>query len=199
MAIKVGITGGMGSGKSTVCKIFKLLGAPVFEADVVAKQLLNTHPKIKKGLIRLFGEGIYMQDGAIDRKKLAGIIFNNKIQLANMNRLVHPVVLDEFNKWLEKQQDAYIIHEAAILFESGFYKMMDFTLLISAPLQQRIERVMKRDGVGEQQVLERINRQWTDEEKRKLASLEIINDNKHLIIPVIIEIDKKLKQYGKIW
>jgi dephospho-CoA kinase len=199
MTIKVGITGGMGSGKSTVCKIFKLLGAPVFEADVVAKQLLNTHPEIKSGLVRLFGKGIYMQDGTIDRKKLAGIVFNDEIQLANMNRLVHPVVREEFNKWHEKQQAAYIIHEAAILFESGFYKMMDFTLLISAPEQQRIERVIKRDEVREQQVLERINRQWPDEKKRKLASLEIINDNTHLIIPAIIEIDKKLKQYGKIW
>jgi dephospho-CoA kinase len=199
MTIKVGITGGIGSGKSTVCKIFELLGVPVFEADVVAKQLLNSHPEIKTGLIHLFGETIYTPDGAINRKRLASIIFNNEIQLAKMNKLVHPVVREEFNKWVKKQKSPYIIHEAAILFESGFYKMMDFTILVSAPKKQKIERVMKRDGVSEELVLERMNKQWTDEEKRKLAGIEIMNDNKRLIIPEIIETDKKLKEYGKIW
>ncbi len=199
MTIKVGITGGIGSGKSTVCRVFELLGVPVFEADIVAKQLLNSHSGIKTGLIHLFGGTIYTDDGTVNRKKLANIIFNDEIQLKKMNNLVHPVVREEFNKWVKNQDSAYIIHEAAILFESGFYKMMDFTILVSAPEKQRIERVMKRDGISEELVLERMNRQWTDEEKRKTASLEIINDNKHLIIPEVIETDKKLKEYGKIW
>ncbi|QGY48159.1 dephospho-CoA kinase [Maribellus comscasis] len=197
--MKVGITGGIGSGKSTICNIFKLLGVPVFEADVVAKQLLDSDSQIKSGLIHLFGEGIYMDNGSVNRKKLANIIFNDNIQLEKMNKMVHPVVREKFNDWVDKQNHKYIIHEAAILFESGFYKMMDFNILVSAEKRQRIERVKKRDAVSEAQVLERMNRQWTDEEKRKLASIEIINDNKRLIIPEIIEIDKKLKKYGKIW
>lgn len=199
MTIKVGITGGIGSGKSTVCKIFELLNIPVFDADTVAKQILNSNFKIKTGLIHIFGEGIYLDDETIDRKKLAKIIFNDDIQLEKMNRLVHPAVREEFNTWVKKQNSEYIIHEAAILFESDFYKMMDYTILITAPKKQKIERVIKRDGIPKDLVLERMSRQWTDEEKRKLTRFEIKNDNKRLIIPMIIEIDKNLKKYGKIW
>jgi dephospho-CoA kinase len=199
MPVTVGITGGIGSGKSTVCHIFKLLGVPVFEADIVAKNLLNTSDKIKNGLIRLFGEGIYTSKSGIDRKKLAGIIFNSDIQLANVNGLVHPEVRNEYKIWLEKQVSPYIIHEAAILFESEFYKMMDFTILVSAPENIRIERVVKRDKTDPEKVKERIQKQWSDNEKSKLASLEIINDNSHLIIPQIIQIDKTLRENGKIW
>ncbi len=199
MSIRVGITGGIGSGKSTVCRVFRLLGAPVFEADEVAKRLTDTNPEIKSGLIRLFGKEIYTEDGGIDRKKLAGIVFNNDFHLAKINELVHPVVRNEFRKWAELQNTPYVIHEAAILFESGFYKMMDFTILVTAPENQRIARVVKRNGISAEQVKERITKQWPDDEKRKLAGIEIKNDNKHLIIPQIIEIDKRLKEYGKIW
>lgn len=199
MTLKVGITGGIGSGKSTVCRMFKLLGAPVFEADVVAKQLLQTHPKIRKGLIHLFGEGIYLDNGSVDRKKLADIIFNDDVQLAKMNELVHPVVRSEFHEWVKQQNTPYVIHEAAILFESGFYKLMDFTILVSAPEEERIQRVVKRDGVSEQKVRERLVKQWTDAEKRKLADVEIINDNNNPVLPEIIQMDKKLREHGKIW
>ena len=133
MTLTVGITGGIGSGKSTVCKVFKLLGLPIFEADLVAKKLINSNSKIKNGLTHLFGNDIYIQNEGVDRKKLANIIFNDDIQLAKVNALIHPVVRNEFKNWLKKQNTAYIIHEAAILFESGFYKMMDFTILVSAP------------------------------------------------------------------
>lgn len=199
MTIKVGITGGIGSGKSTVCQIFKLLGVPVFEADLVAKQLLNTNSEIKENLIRLFGKEIYTKNIGVDRKKLAGIIFNDDIKLSKVNKLIHPVVLEEFNNWANQQNSPYIIHEAAILFESDFYKMMDFNILVSAPEKQRIKRVTKRDGINAEQVKERMAKQWNDDEKRKLASIEIKNDNKNLIIPQIIRIDKNLKEHGKIW
>ncbi len=199
MAIKVGITGGIGSGKSTICALFKLLEAPIFEADAVAKELINTHSGIKTRLIDLYGTDIYTNIGTIDRKKLAGIIFNDEVQLQKVNNLVHPVVRAEFNNWAQKQNAAYVIHEAAILFESGFYKMMDFTILVSAPEKIRIERVTKRDNSEPTQVKERIDKQWTDEVKRKLATVEIKNDNKDLIIPQIIKIDKQLREYGKIW
>ncbi|MCY1722916.1 dephospho-CoA kinase [Prolixibacteraceae bacterium Z1-6] len=199
MAITVGITGGIGSGKSTVCSVFKLLGAPVFEADIEAKKLVNTSSEIKSGLIDWFGDDIYTKNGTINRQKLAGIIFNDEVQLNKANGLIHPVVRSEFQKWVQKQNAPYVVHEAAILFESGFYKMMDYTILVSAPQQIRIDRVTSRDGSTAEQVKERMDKQWTDEQKRKLATIEIKNDNKELILPQIINIDKQLKEYGKIW
>ena len=198
MPIKVGITGGIGSGKSTICKIFKLLGVPVFEADVVAKQLQNTNQKVKNGLINLFGKDIYTREGVVDRKKLASIIFNDDFPISKVNELIHPVVREEFENWLKKQNSTYIVHEAAILFESGFYKMMDFTILVSAPEEQRVEWVTKRDGVNRDIVTQRIKRQWSEEKKQKLASFVIYNNNNNLIIPEVIAIDKNLKEYGKI-
>ena len=197
--ITIGITGGIGSGKSTVCKIFKLLGIPIFEADVVAKELINSNSEIKTELIRLFGNDIYTPNEGVDRKKLASIIFNDNIQLAKVNKLVHPVVRNEYANWVEKQNTQYVIHEAAILFESGFYKMMDFTILVSAPENQRIERVIKRDKTLGKQIKERIAKQWSDEQKRKLATTEIKNADNDLIIPQIIKIDNQIKKYGKIW
>lgn len=199
MSVWLGITGGIGSGKSTVCKIFELLGAPVFQADIVAKQLINTSEEIKNGLIRLFGDGIYTPNNGIDRKKLAAIIFNDDIQLEKVNKLVHPLVRDEFNTWAQKQNAPYLVHEAAILFESGFYKMMDFTILVTAPEKLRVQWVSNRDGVSSRQVKERINKQWPDDKKRELATLELRNDNTRLLIPQIIKIDKQLKEHGKIW
>jgi dephospho-CoA kinase len=200
MALIVGITGGIGSGKSTVCAIFKMLKGPVFEADKVAKQLLDSNRKVKEGLIQRFGKDIYTKNGTVDRKKLAEIIFNDDLQLKKMNELVHPVVREEFENWVkENNKLPYVIHEAAILFESGFYKMMDYTILVSAPREKRIEWVMKRDGVSRKQVEERMKNQLPEEEKQKLASVVLMNDNHHLLIPKIIEIDKNIREYGKIW
>jgi len=199
MTIKVGITGGIGSGKSTICEVFRLLGVPVFKADKVAKDLMNSDIEVIEKLIRLFGKDIYTSNKTLDRKKLAGIIFNDNIQLNQVNQIVHPAVKQDFEKWLKKQDSLYIIHEAAILFESGFYKMMDFTLLITAPEVMRIERVIQRDGIDTNKITERMEKQWPDSEKRKLASFELVNDNKNLILPQIIKIDENLRLYGKIW
>ncbi len=199
MTLKIGITGGIGSGKTTVSKIFGLLGIPIFEADAEAKKLLDTSPEIKMDLIRHFGKSIYTEGGKIERKKLAHIIFNNEAALKIVNDLVHPAVRTTFENWTEQQESPYVIHEAAILFESGFYRIMDFTLLISAPEEQRIARVMQRDGTNKEQVKLRMAKQWSDREKEKLASKVLMNDNTSLLIPQIIEIDKNLKEYGKIW
>ncbi|MFV0590083.1 MAG: dephospho-CoA kinase [Draconibacterium sp.] len=199
MALKVGITGGIGSGKSTICKVFEKLSAPVFEADPVAKKLIDTDAAIRQGLIDLFGPGIYTENNGVDRKKLAEKIFNDEIQLAKVNALVHPAVRAEFLRWSESLDVPYVVHEAAILFESGFYKMMDYTILVTAPEEDRIKRVSMRDGSSRGQVIERINKQWSDNKKRKLADIEIKNDNRELILPQIINIDKQLREYGKIW
>lgn len=199
MTLTIGITGGIGSGKSTVCKIFKLLGVPVFEADIVAKTLINSNSEIINGLIQLFGKEIYNADKNVNREMLASLIFTDDLLLERVNQLVHPVVRNEFLNWMKLQTATYVIHEAAILFESGFYKMMDYTILVSAPENIRIERVCGRDNIMPEMVRSRMEKQWPDSEKRKFATLELVNDNKNLLIPQIIKIDKKLKTDGKIW
>jgi dephospho-CoA kinase len=197
--LKVGVTGGIGSGKSLVCRIFRMLGIPVFEADAVARMLINNNETIRENLIHLFGPDIYTNEGAIDRKQLAGQIFNNRNLLLKVNEIVHPQVRNNFIEWAAKLDEPYVVHEAAILFESGFFKMMDFNILVTAPESIRIQRVIERDRLSMEQVVERIGRQWKDDEKAKLADIVIINDDKELIIPQIIEIDRKLRNHGKIW
>lgn len=194
--IKVGVTGGIGSGKSTVCKVFAALGIPVFEADPVAKELMNNNPLLGEKLISLFGPDVYLPNHTINRKYLAGIVFNNPSLLRQLNNAVHPVVQDAFNNWCEKQDAPYIIHEAAILFESGFYKMMDKTITVVADEAERISRVVKRDELSEQQVRERIRNQWNDAQRMELADFIIRNNETDLIIPQILEIDKRIRTHG---
>ncbi|MDP3916059.1 MAG: dephospho-CoA kinase [Bacteroidota bacterium] len=194
--IKVGITGGIGSGKSTACKVFSLLGIPVFEADIVAKQLMNTDPEIRSKLIDLFGTSVYLPVHTIDRKYLAGIVFNNASLLTQLSKIVHPEVHKSFENWCRNQQSPYILHESAILFETGFYKLMDKSIAVIANENQRIERVMKRDKITHELVKQRIKNQLNDEEKIKLADFVIGNNDHELIIPQIVEIDKKIRANG---
>lgn len=194
--LKVGITGGIGSGKSTVCRVFSVLGIPVFESDKIARELMNTDTEIKQQLVDLFGTAVYLPDQTINRKYLAGIVFNNPSLLAQLNTIVHPVVRKTFFDWCEKQQTPYIIHEAAILFESGFYKMMDKTITVITSEHERIQRVMKRDGITLEMVNERIKNQWNDQQRMELADFVIGNNDDELVIPQIIEIDKKLRADG---
>jgi dephospho-CoA kinase len=190
--LKVGITGGIGSGKTIVCKIFEVLGIPVYNADFHAKSLMEKSPEISNGLARLFGPSI-IANGKIDRKKLAQIIFSNTDALAAVNDLVHPEVRKDFIKWVDKMpgQD-YIIEEAAILFESGAYKLLDFNITVSAPEEMRISRVMERDNVSRESVISRINNQMTDMDREKLADSVILNDESVLLIPQILKLHNKL-------
>lgn len=194
--IKVGITGGIGSGKSTVCHIFSVLGIPVFEADKVAKELQTKDPDIRAQLIDLFGPSVYLPDLSIDRKHLASIVFSNPSLLSQLNAIIHPAVRKAFYEWCQLQQSPYGLLEAAILFESGFHRMMDKVIVVSTDQNQRIQRVMKRDGTTEEQVLQRIGNQWTDEQRNNLADFVIHNNDDELIIPQIVEIDKKLRSNG---
>jgi len=195
MSLKVGITGGIGSGKSTVCRIFKILGIPVFEADPVAREASDKDLRIKEGLIKLFGNTIYTTDGVVNRKKLASIIFNDKVLLKKVNGIIHPVVREKFTEWCLQQNTPYIIHEAAILFESGFYKMMDFNILIIADKEVRINRITSRNNFSRKQVLTRMANQWDDKKKAELADFVIFNSNE-LLIPQVLEIDEKIKEHG---
>ena len=194
--IKVGITGGIGSGKSTVCKVFKGLGIPVFDADIVAKQIMINDHEIRLALIEAFGIAVYLPDGTIDRKYLAGLVFNNESLLVKLNNIVHPAVLKEFNEWCSTKQTTYILHEAAILFESGFYKLMDKIIAVVTDENERIERVMKRDGATKELVRQRIQNQMSDAERIKMADFVICNNDNELIIPQILTIDKKIRENG---
>lgn len=194
--IKIGITGGIGSGKSTVCKVFVVLGIPVFEADKIARQMMNSDPEVGEQLIRTFGESVYLPDHTINRKYLAGIVFSNPPLLAQLNSIVHPAVQKAFFDWVAIQDAPYIIHEAAILFESGFYKLMDKTITVVTDEDQRIQRVVKRDGISVEQVKERIRNQWNDSKRIQLADFLIRNDDADLIVPQILDIDKKIRAHG---
>ena len=182
--------------KSTVCRVFSVMGIPVFEADKVARKLMDTDEEIHEKLVRLFGAAVYLPDQTVNRKYLAGIVFKDPSLLTKLNEIVHPVVRKTFFDWCEKQESPYIIHEAAILFESGFYKMMDKTITVVTSEDERIRRVMKRDGITMELVKERIKNQLSDEERIKLADFVIGNNDDQLIIPQIIEIDKKIKANG---
>ncbi len=194
--LKVGITGGIGSGKSTICKFFELLGVPVYIADSEAKALMNSSPLIRNQLVHIFGREIYLAGPELDRKKLAQQIFQSPELLKKVNSIVHPPVRKHFLSWLDKQNSCYVVYEAAILFESGFYSMMDFNILVTAPEAERIQRIMNREDTTMEDVTRRIARQWPDQEKMKMADYVIRNNNEELIIPQLIELDKKFRTDG---
>jgi dephospho-CoA kinase len=190
---KIGITGGIGSGKSTVCKIFELLGIPVYYADDVAKNILDTNFDVSKSVKGIFGAEIFNSDGKADRKKLASIVFNNKEKLAALNHIIHPAVAKDFEEWSKiHNKHPYILKEAAILFESGAYKNVDSVITVTAPVDLRIKRVQDRDKVSREEILNRISKQLTDDDKIKRSDFVIINDEEHLVIPQVLEIHKKL-------
>ena len=190
--IKVGITGGIGSGKSVVCSVFDKLGIPVFSADNAAIALMEKNQLVKTRLIALLGNDIYLKNGALDRKKMAGIIFNDQIVLRKVNEIVHPAVRNEFNSWAEKQTSVYVVQEAAILFESGQTGFFDKIVLVIAPLEMRIERVMQRDNTTRDKVLERMKNQWPDTKKIEQSDFVVLNDNSAMVLPQILEIHQKL-------
>ncbi len=190
--LKVGITGGIGSGKTMVCKIFEMLGVPVYYADFHAKRLMETNPAISKGLTSLFGPSI-ISNGKIERNKLAEIIFNDTNAITAVNNLVHPEVRKDFIEWIKTMSGHdYVIEEAAILFESGAYKLLDFNITVSAPEEMRISRVMARDNISRESVISRINNQMNDQEREKLADAVILNDESDLLIPRILTLHNEL-------
>jgi dephospho-CoA kinase len=186
---KVGITGNIGSGKTTVCKIFEVLGIPVFYADDAAKDVMVTDAELIAGIKQAFGNEAYFEDSALNRKHIAGIVFNNKEELAILNGLVHPAVFRAFDKWVANQKKApYVLKEAAILFESGSYKKCDRAIMVTAPLDLRIKRVTMRDGITADEVRSRNDRQFTEEKKLAMASDVIINDDTQLVIPQVLKL-----------
>ncbi|TVZ25356.1 dephospho-CoA kinase [Gillisia sp. Hel_I_86] len=171
----VGLTGGMGSGKTTVANFFKELGVPVYIADDAGKSLMNTNAGVKSKIVSLFGKLAY-SDGHLDRKYIASQVFNSPEKLQQLNQIVHPAVGLDFKKWKNNQDGPYVIYEAAILFEAGGYKNCDLIILVTAPLEERIKRLQARDKSSLEEIEARIQHQWSDGKKRKLSNFEIINN-----------------------
>lgn len=191
--IKLGITGGIGSGKSTVSEIFSLCNVPVYIADTESKRLVATSPVIKEKLINIYGEELF-EGGVLNKALLASHIFNDKAKLEQVNAIIHPEVEKDFKEWVISHAHSPVIaHEAAILFESGFNKLMDKIVMVYTPLEIRLERTMKRDHTTREKVLERIHNQMPDEEKAKLSDFVIVNDGAHSLIEQVLDILKQVK------
>lgn len=189
--IIIGLTGGIGSGKSTIAEIFTTLKIPVFNSDLEAKQLYS-HPEIKQQIIKLFGN-VYNEQNQLDKKALANIVFNDESKLQQLNNIIHPAVKKSFENWVTNNiHTPILIKEAAILIESGAFKYVDKIIVVTAPEKERIKRVMLRDNVAEKEVIARMNQQLSEAKLIAHADFIIKNDNMHLVIPQVLEIIKKL-------
>jgi dephospho-CoA kinase len=187
----VGLTGGIGSGKSTVAKLLELLGAKVFNSDDNAKNQYFV-PEIKQKVIDLLGKECYQADGTLDRKYISGKIFSDTSLLQKLNAIIHPAVGRDFSAFAAAHKGKLIIKESALLFELGLEKELDKVILVTSPLELRIERVMKRDNLTREEVLNKVKSQLSESEKLKLTDLIITNDEKEFIIPQTLAIYKKL-------
>ncbi|SDS74171.1 dephospho-CoA kinase [Mucilaginibacter mallensis] len=185
--LKIGITGNIGSGKTTVSKIFEVLGIPVFYADDEAKKVMVNDEILIGAIKQTFGQESYFEDGSLNRKHISNIVFKSETELAKLNAIVHPAVFRAFDNWVPKFKNVpYVLKEAALLFESDSYKMCDKTIMVTAPLEMRIQRVMQRDGLSEAEVRGRDAKQFTEEKKLDLADYAIKNDNSELVIPQVL-------------
>ncbi len=190
--IKVALTGNIGSGKSMIASIFELLNVPVYYADLASKKILDLE-STKESLLSAFGGTILTKNNSIDKKALAAIVFHDKKALQALNAIMHPLVADDFDQWCsEHQQSPYVIQEAAVVIESGSWKKFDKIILVSAPKQLRLERVMKRDQVSEKEVLARMANQMSEGDKVSYADYFIINDGTQFLMDQILKIHKQL-------
>ncbi|MCU4166597.1 dephospho-CoA kinase [Carboxylicivirga caseinilyticus] len=190
--LKIGLTGGIGSGKSTVAKFFEVLGVPVYYADVRAKELMSTSAEVISNVKNLLGDDAYLNE-ELNRSYVANKVFNDKSLLEQLNAIVHPAVKNDFENWSQSHSSSkMVVQEAAILFENGGYKNFDRMVLVTAPEDIRIKRVISRDGSTESQVRERLNNQWSDDKKIQLADSVIINDDRKSIIEQVTNLIKHL-------
>lgn len=191
MTKRLGVTGGIGSGKTTVCRIFRVLGVPVFVADTVARELMEEDHEIRTAINLIAGKDLY-GSGALDRKELARLIFNRPELLRRVNASVHPAVLRRFSDWASASEAPYVIMEAAILFEAGADALVDRVVTISAPVEERIARVMGRNDLTREEVIRRINNQLEDEEREEQSYYILNNADNEMIIPEILKIHEDM-------
>ncbi|HOW41280.1 MAG TPA: dephospho-CoA kinase [Bacteroidales bacterium] len=191
--LKLGVTGGIGSGKTSVCRVFSVLGIPVFSADNEAREVMDIDTSIMLRINTITGKNLY-SSGSLDRSELAKLIFNNSRLLEKVNSLVHPVVFSRFREWVKRQDAPYVIMEAAILFESGADKIVDRIMTVVAPVEQRIERVIRRNMLTSDQVMERMRNQLDDEIRIQRSDYVVRNSENDMIIPAILKIHGELLQ-----
>jgi len=195
-AFKLGVTGGIGSGKTSVCRVFDVLRVPVFSADREAQEIMENDYEVRRSLKTIAGKDLYIL-GTLDRMKLASIIFNDRAILEKVNFLVHPIVFNRFTKWALIQEVPYVIMEAAILFESGASKYVDRVATVVAPVEQRVKRVIHRSKLSREQVVERIKNQMDDDMRIKLSDYVINNSENDMIIPAILKIHDDILKLTK--
>lgn len=191
MPLRIGITGGIGSGKSTVARIFEVLGIPVYYADDAAKKIMNEDEGLKSEIIKSFGPESYSQ-GTLNRAYLSSIVFKDKQKLSALNAIVHPATIRNSNIWMKNQTTHYAIREAALIFESGVQAHLDYVIGVSAPVDLRIQRAMQRDRLSRDQVLERMDRQINETIKMRLCDFVILNDENKPVITQVLQLHNKL-------
>lgn len=189
--LKIGITGGIGSGKSMVAKVFEHLGIPVYNADTTAKRLMEEDPALQASITTLFGPNAY-QNGTLNRAYISSLVFNDRSKLTALNALVHPATIQYGKDWMSRQTTPYAIKEAALIFESGTQDDLDFIIGVSAPKSLRIHRVMKRDQVSREEVLRRMANQIDESLKMKLSDFVVVNDDQHLALPQVLALHAEL-------
>jgi dephospho-CoA kinase len=194
--MNIGLTGGIGSGKTTVAKIFELLGIPVYHADDAAKKIMNEDDELKAAIQKQFGTEAYSK-GELNRAYLATKVFNDPFQLEILNSLVHPATIRDAAKWMAQQRTSYTIKEAALIFESGSAEYLDYVIGVYAPAPLRIKRTMERNHLTYEEVIQRMTKQLDEEMKMKLCDFVIYNDEEHLLIPQVLELHQKLLSLSK--
>lgn len=187
---KIGITGGIGSGKSIVAKVLEAMNYPVYYSDDRSKIIVDTDPEIRSELIKLIGTEVY-QDDKLNRPFLAKLLFSDDEIRHKVNKIIHPVVREDFENWMLQQESNLIFNEAAIFFETGGHKTMDFNILVIAPFEIKIHRIMKRDNISREEVLERMSKQWSDEKKIPLADFVLVNDD---VTPLLMQIETVIEK-----
>jgi len=191
--LRIGITGGMGAGKSTVCQIFERIGVPIYNADIKAKWLMNNNLDLKKAIKESFGWDAYTRKDDLNRDYLAKIVFNNPEKLEILNGLVHPAVKTDYEQWtIEHREQPYSLKEAALLFESESYKSLHKVIVVTCPIEMRIERIMKRDHVKREDILKRIQNQTTDKQRLSMADYVIYNDGVRSLIEQSLKIHDQI-------
>ena len=189
---RIGLTGGIGSGKTTVARIFKMLDVPVYNSDEAGRRITEEDPEVKTKILNRFGPDVFDENGRLDRGKLAKVVFQDPQALNDLNEIIHPAVAADFQIWCEQQTSPYVLKEAAIVFEQGLDKQLDGVIVVEAPDALRMKRVMKRNDMSEEEVLQRMKQQWSQEDLVHRADWVIHNDEQQLLIPQVLDVYSRI-------
>ena len=196
MVLRIGLTGGIGSGKSTAAQIFEVLGIPVYYADAEARRLMNEDTELRSFILKMFGQQAYTNN-TLNRKYISSIVFSDPSKLEQLNAIVHPATKKDSESWMNRQTAPYAIHEAALIFEANVSDRLDYVIGVSSPSELRIKRAMERDHISRQEVLQRMNKQLGEEIKMSKCDFVLVNDEKQLLIPQVLKLHEELIRLSK--